>query len=119
MSHPIPFSNDSVTGKHPAFCCPCCCETTATDTNHRSAPVSLRLRDAKLHLSWVCSDEHAFPDEEPMPELQIDIIHGMEGNDSTLYLAPWEIRRLIDQLTEQYYRQQLNAPATPEAVATA
>jgi hypothetical protein len=36
--------------------------------------------------------------------LRVEVAHCMEGHDTTLYLLPREIRRLIDRLTAEYYR---------------
>lgn len=96
---------------HPAWCDPRRCHETDTDRQHCSGLILLRLRDAQITCAWVQADEHAFPAEPGTPELRIDIAHGIQGHDSTLYLSPQEIHRLKDLLTAEYYRAQyVSAP---------
>lgn len=105
---------------HPSWCSPLRCHDTDVDTQHCSELTSLRLRDAHLTLAWVAADEYAFPDEPGTPELRIDVMHSMQGQDSTLYLLPHEVHRLFSLLTAEYYRQQvLSTPIVRDSRAVA
>jgi hypothetical protein len=96
---------------HPGWRDPRWCVEADGDVEHCSESVSVRTWDAWLELVWVRRDEAGHPGAT---ELRIEITYERPGGpQAQLFLMPWEVGQLAEQLGCCFWQERRHHPGTP------